>query len=128
MNNSFLVQERVPLTLETPFEKEPLQEREAELVKIIENLRAVSRSKEWSSLKTQVFNGLTESLSKELHSEARKENPDTLKLNRLSGQLKWAERYSDLQKLEDEFGLQLKNVRAKLYGKTEKTGRGDISL
>lgn len=129
MNNSRLVHEAVSLTLEEPLHnKETFRAREGELITIIAALRAVQDSPEWSTLKTKVFDDLPLALTREIQSEARKENPDTLKLNRLAGQLKWAEKYSDLSKLEQVFKLELTNVRTLLYGKTqEKPGREWIS-
>ena len=120
MNNSKLVVENVPLQIEVEQDRSPeLRKRETELIRTIEALQEVSSSKAWSSLKTYVFDGLQESLTKEITAEARKENPDTLKLNRLSGELKWAERYADLKKLEQRLRLELTQVRSYLYGKTQ---------
>lgn len=117
MNNSKLTIEQVSLHEEEQVDQKPiLREKEGELIKILESIRKIQQTEEWSTLKINVFDNLTVSLSKELTSEAKKENPDTLKLNRLAGQLKWAERYSDLSKLEEEFRLQLTNVRKLLYG------------
>lgn len=123
MNNSRLVVDSVPLILDKVQDNKPqLRERESQLVRIIGSLQGVQKSKEWSSLKTELFDGLTERLSRELTGEAKKEIPDILKLTRLAGQLKWAERYSDLSKLEQEFRTELTHVKSLLYGKTEETG------
>lgn len=120
MNNSFLSLPDTQLTLESSVDNRPiLKEKEGELVQIIEALRDIQSSEAWSTLKEKVFDSLTDSLNQQLHSEARKEIPDTLKLSRLAGQLKWSERYSDLSKLEGEFRTQLSNVRTTLYGKTQ---------
>lgn len=117
MNNSKLIIEYNTLTLEEEKDRTPdFQEKESELIKIIDDLQGIQRTKEWSSLKKKVFDGLVGSLSKEVTEEARKENPDTLKLNRLAGQLLWAEKYSDLSKLEGTFRLQLASIRHQLYG------------
>lgn len=120
MNNAFLVFENQRIELE-PDQRISLKEREGELVKIVDSLQKVQVSKEWSTLKIKVFDGLVESLNKEISSEAKRDNPDVLKLNRLTGQLKWAERFSDLKKLEDIFRSELTNIRIK-YGQTEKPG------
>jgi hypothetical protein len=113
MNNSFLSIE----TKATEAEQEPrLRMQEGDLIVVIDALQVISASKEWSSLKTQVFDTLADRLNRELVLEAKQETPDTLKLNRLAGQLTWAEKYSDLSKLEQEFRVQLSNVRKLLYG------------
>lgn len=120
MNNSKLAIDSVPLELEEPKDNKPaLREREQKLVNIIANLRRVSETLEWSSLKQEIFDGLVVTLEKELRNEAKKDAPDSGKLNRLAGQLKWAEKFSDLSKLEDVFRVELTNIRLMLYGKTE---------
>lgn len=119
MNNSLLAIEYSNLSLEDAVDRTPtLREREAELIQILSAIQGVASSKEWSSLKEKVFDNLTTTLEKEIKNEAQKENPDTLKLNRLAGQLKWAEKYSDLSKLERIFRGELTNVRKLLYGKS----------
>lgn len=106
------------LNLETPVDTSPIiREREGKLVKMIEAIDAISQSKEWTVLKEEVFDSLVTTLNKQISAEARKENPDTLKLNRLAGQLKWAEKYSDLRKLESLFRTELTNIREQLNGK-----------
>ena len=123
MNNSKLAIESISFQEEKVDNTPIFREREGELITIIEALQGVQKSKEWSTLKIKVFDSLTETLSKELHVEAKKESPDTLKLNRLAGQMKWAEKFSDLKKLEDIFRLELAQIRKQLHGKTqENTG------
>ena len=88
-------------------------------MEIIKSLQGVQRTKEWSSLKTELFDGLVLTLEKELREEAKKENPDSLKLSRIAGQLKWAEKYADLGKLESAFRIELTNLKKLLYGQTK---------
>jgi hypothetical protein len=89
--------------------------QEAKLIRIIEALQEIQQSKQWSTLKKDIFDGLVTSLEKEIRNEARSENPNPLKLTRLTGKLEWAERYSDLSKLENSYKVQLTNIR-KQYG------------
>src|SRR3990167_8310921 len=113
MNNS--------LTIET-IERNPdelMRVVESRLVRIIEALQGVQTTKEWSTLKKDIFDSFVISLEKEIKSEARSENPNPLKLTHLSGKIEWAERYSDLSKLENYYKVQLTNLRTKLYGKKE---------
>lgn len=119
MNNSKLAIDSISLQEEEPkYDRLPeLRQREEALLNIIDSLKKVQTTPEWSSLKTQIFDGLVVTLEKELRTEAKKENPDSSKLNRLAGQLKWAEKYSDLRKLEDVFRVELTNLRQMLYGK-----------
>jgi hypothetical protein len=96
-----------------------LQAEESRLVRIIEAIQAVQQTKGWSTLKIEVFDNLVNVLEKDLRTEARKTDTDTNKLNRISGELAWAEKFSDLGKLESTYRFQLQNVRKQLHGKSE---------
>lgn len=119
MNNSKLAIDSISLQEEEPnVNRLPeLRKKEGELINIIDSLQKIQVMPEWSSLKTQIFDGLVTTLEKELRTEAKRDNPDSSKLNRLAGQLKWAEKYSDLSKLENVFRVELTNLRKILYGK-----------
>lgn len=116
MNNS-----SIRVSLNEDFNKEEVEQRykteEARLIRIIEAIQGLTRSKEWSTLKTEVFENLATVLEKDIKTEARKEDPEPKKLNRLSGELKWAEKFADLDKLENFYRLQLLNVRKQSNGK-----------
>lgn len=121
MNNSKLAIERLSLTVEKEKDFTPLlRQKEGELIEIIDSLQKIQNEEAWSSLKTRVFDSLTSSLERDIASEGKKENPNPLRLRFLAGELKWAERFSDLKKLGDAFRVELTNVRKQLYGKTEK--------
>ena len=91
--------------------EERIKEKEASLVRQLQALQGISESSEWRSLKTELFDGLADSLTKRLLSEAKKEKPDIGILNRLSGQLEWASRYADLDKFIAEKKAELTNIR-----------------
>ena len=117
MNNSKFAIDSVSLELEEPLiNLDSFKEREQRLVRVIEALREVQKSKAWSSLKTELLDQLPDNLNKQISQEAKKLNPDTQKLNRLSGELKWAEGFSDLKKLEETFKVELQSIRQRLYG------------
>lgn len=118
MNNSKLAIDSI--IIEAKEDNSPrLQESEARTIRIITAIQEINKAQAWSTLKTEIFDGITAQLEKQLREEARKDSPDTLKLNRLAGQLKWSEKYSDLTKLEEIYRVELKNIRLQLYGKTE---------
>lgn len=114
MNNASLTENTTEDT------KPRLRGREGELVTIIEALRAIEASAEWSSLKTYVFDGVVESLMRRLVTEASKSPLDDKEIYNLQGQLQWAKKYANLQKLADGFVLELKNVRLQLNPPTER--------
>lgn len=121
MNNSFLATEFASLSIEEPVDIIPeLREREGELVRIIDALNKVSKTKEWAFLKEKLFDGMFLDLEDKIRREVRKDAPDLTKINRLVGQSIWSERYADLSKLSETYRLELTNIRLKLYGKTPK--------
>lgn len=112
MNNSISIEsalEEIP-----PERTEWMRAREGTLVKIIESLGRLSVTDEWSTLKTEVFNGVVENLEKRLVSESSKMPLDTGKIYQLQGQLVWARRYANLDTLTDTFRLELTNIRNQL--------------
>ena len=113
MNNSFLGAESEPIPEQT---KEWLRVEESRIVKILEALTAISSSKEWQVLKTEIFDNSVNILERDIQTEAKKEDVKPTVLNRLAGELKWAERYADLSKLEQQYKGLLKSIRIKLYG------------
>lgn len=113
---------QVQVELEQPKEidvQPKLRAEEARLVRITEALQGIQGSKEWSTLKTEVFDTLVNVLEKDLKTEAEKNDPSPSKLNRIAGELKWARKYSDLTKLEATYRIELLRVRQQLYGKSD---------
>ena len=117
MNNSFLTYNSVTLQ-DIPVDLEAVKAREVKLIRVVEAIRKLQKSKEWSTLKTEVFDGLTESLNALILAESKKEQPDIGRLNKLSGQLLWAERFSDLAKFEQPFSQEIKNIKQS-YGEKD---------
>lgn len=114
MNNSFFSVEPEVVDVSPK-----LREEEARVLRIVEAIRGVQDSVAWSTLKTELFDSLVNVLEKDIATEARKTETDVRKLNRLSGKLEWAEKYSDLSKLENRYMQELSNIRLKLNGKSE---------
>lgn len=113
MNNSFLSS-----TYEVPEDDflPRLRVEESRLIRILEAIEQVHTSEAWATLRELLFENLDTTLSKELIEEARKATPDTERLNRLAGQLEWAERYADLAKLAQQYQMQLQSVKKQLNG------------
>lgn len=93
-----------------------LRKREGELVKIIEALRKVESSHEWSTLKTEVFNGEIDRLERLLKAESVKRPLNTDQIYFLQGRLEAAKRYS-LETLNASFSLELTKIRTQLNAK-----------
>lgn len=91
-----------------------LRIKESDLVKIIEALGRVTESDDWRTLKNLVFDGVVDSLEKYQRQEAEKPEINKDELNRLHGQLVWARKFSDLNKLRDVFRKELVGVREQI--------------
>lgn len=114
MNNSKLTIEQFNLDNQEIDRTPWLKEREGTLVKLVETLRRVAQSEDWSSLQKELFDGVVEALERQQKSEAEKDKPDSMVLAKINGQLVWARKYSDLKKLSDIFMEELKGVRKQL--------------
>lgn len=90
-----------------------LRTRQSELVAIIEAIDAVKGSKYWKVLQKNIFDGVLQSLQHRIRNEK-----DTKELFRLQGQLGWAEKYCDLDKLAKVYRNELEKVthQLKQYG------------
>jgi methionine salvage enolase-phosphatase E1 len=110
MNNSKIAIDNVSLEMDDQVDNKPmLRQRETELVGIIEALEHVSGSNYWKLLQDKVLNGVLESLQHRLRNE---KNPT--EIYRLQGQIVWAEKYTDLDKLAQVYRNDLQNIRKQL--------------
>lgn len=116
MNNSILLEVS---NEETPDRTPILREREGILVNLIEAIGSLSQTREWSTLKTHVFDGAVENLEKRLASESMKMPLNEKEIYKLQGQILSAKKYS-LDALLDTFRLELTNVRKQLNPPTER--------
>lgn len=111
MNNSMMEELNSP-GMES--DQSSLLERRGELVRIVEALRRVADSKDWEVLTELVFNGVVETLERQLKNEAQNSTIVTAELYRLQGQLVWARKYADLDKLAEFFKKQIEGIQTKL--------------
>lgn len=116
MNNSFVIEADERIEAKSAV----LGERESELVRIIEAIRAIDSSEGWSTLKTLVFDGVLESLEHRLVSASNATELDQPEMYRLQGQIAWAKKYSNLDTLANSFRRELINVRSQLTPPTER--------
>lgn len=113
MNNSFNIGLDEEFLKETD-KSEQLWEREAKLMKMIEALVALSESREWSTLKEELFGDALESIERRINAEAQKPEVNIPELYRLQGERKWAKRYADPLSLVDTMRVELANIRKQL--------------
>lgn len=105
MNNGFL-----DIPSEVP-DVSLYREEEARIVKILELLQKIEEP--WKELQDLIFTRVIQNLNKDLVHEARKPTPDPHLLNRITGQLEWAEKY-DLSKMQVRLRNQLQGLRTQL--------------
>jgi len=122
MNNSKLIEyfpKEEPKDIEVTVEQRlpKLREREGELVRLIDAIRSLESSKDWSTLKTEVFEGLVDSLERKLMQEAKKRPLSIETIYELQGQLTWAKKYANLDSLAQSYMAELTNIRFQLNGK-----------
>ncbi len=113
MNNSFNIDLYEDFSQEKP-NQEPLREREAKLLRVIEALAAVSQSNEWSTLKSELFDDVLKSIENRLRVESEKTEVNLPEIYRLQGEKKWARNYADLQTLIEQYRLEITHIRMQL--------------
>lgn len=92
-----------------------LRERQTELIKIIESIDEVLKTKGWQTLKELVFDSRVDSLERQLLAEAKKEEIDPKKIYKLQGELIWSKRYSDLRSYAEMLKKELEGIKLKLH-------------
>lgn len=112
MNNSKIVADDMSLSLEESVDNtEHLGERQSELVRIIEAIERIDESDEWSTLKSLIFSHTVESLEKRLKNESERLEIHVPLIHQIQGQLMWARKYADLNKLAESYRVELANIK-----------------
>lgn len=88
-----------------------LQTQLGEITQVVEAINRVEASDDWQKLKKLLFDGIVENLERQLASEAKKKEVNPAEIYRLQGQLAWARKYVDLEKLSDFFKQQITNLK-----------------
>uniref|UniRef100_A0A6M3Y876 Uncharacterized protein n=1 Tax=viral metagenome TaxID=1070528 RepID=A0A6M3Y876_9ZZZZ len=106
MNNSKIIEGNI-LKEEPAVDLKPmLRQRQEETVSIIEALQAVKGSEYWKVLQDKVFQGSLEVLERRIRTEKEPQE-----LYRLQGQLGWAEKFTNLDKLVELYRKELDNIK-----------------
>jgi hypothetical protein len=91
-----------------------LQEKHAELVRVIESFESLEKSREWETLKELIFSKSLENIERQLLNESTAPVIDTNKLYRLQGELAWAKKYNDVDRFIDSLKKQLADINKKI--------------
>ena len=116
MNNSNLKLEKEDSRLSF------LQDKQGELIQLIEAINRVEASEDWQKLKKLLLDEITVTLERQLSSEANKGEINPPNIYRLQGQLAWARKYADLKKLSETKRQQLENLKKQTYEKNPSDG------
>lgn len=111
MNNASVRDEEIT----EGFDRTPaLRRREGELVSIVEAIGRVGETDDWKLLKKLLWDSVEGLLERRVRTEASKQVVDPPELYRLQGQLAWARKYTDLDKLREAFKTELTGIRKQL--------------
>jgi hypothetical protein len=88
-----------------------IQERQVDLVNIIEAIDEILKSKAWQTLKELVFDGLVERLEARLLTEAKSDPLNPGLMLKLQGELTMAKRYSDLKSYAEMLTKELQGIK-----------------
>lgn len=94
-----------------------LQDRYAELLKIVESFEILERSKEWIFLKEKIFDKSVESIERQILLEAQNAEVHLPKIYMLQGELKWAKRYVDTNRYIEGLKKELTQIKKQINGK-----------
>jgi uncharacterized Zn finger protein len=91
-----------------------LREEQTRLIKIVEALTKLDKSKEWSTLKELVFNKSLEAIERQIKVESLGETINTDKLYNLQGQWAWAKQFCDTDRFAETLKKQLEEIKKRL--------------
>jgi len=111
MNNSLNLEHDDTFSIEPVVPTESLREREAKLVRMVEAVVALSQTREWSTLKKELFDEIASSIENRIKSETAKSVININELYRLQGELAWARKYGNLMLLAKDYQNELSAIR-----------------
>ncbi len=88
-----------------------IRDRQNDLIKIIEAIDEVLKTKGWATLKELVWDGRVSSIERQLLSEAKGVEIKTENIYRLQGELNWTKRYADLKSYAQMCQKELEGIK-----------------
>lgn len=88
-----------------------IEKRKGELTQIVEALNRVADSDDWRKLKGLLWDGIVQSLERQLLYETDKKEINFSEVYRIQGQITWARKFADLEKLSSTYRLELQNLK-----------------
>lgn len=84
------------------------------LIKIIEALSKLDKSKEWETLKEEVYAKSLVAIERQMLNESLSPAINTDKLYKLQGEWVWAKQFTDVDRYVDTLKRQLEQIKKKL--------------
>ena len=91
-----------------------LRDEQAKLIKVIEAIQKLDKSKEWETLKEIVFARSLVAIERQLLNESLAKEVDVNKIYRLQGEWAWAKQYNDIDKFVENLKRQLEEIKKRL--------------
>ena len=91
-----------------------LREEQTRLIKIIEALAKLDKSKEWETLKETVFSKSLANIERQMLNESVAKEVDVNKIYRLQGEWAWAKQFTETERFVDTLKRQLEEIKKKL--------------
>ena len=102
---------------EPEFDRNPqLQKQRAKLTNIVQAIEGVTATKDWQTIKREIFDPAAEQLDILLAKEMKKRPIEPAQIYFLQGQLRWTEKRANLEKLNEQFKVELKHINEQLNG------------
>ena len=91
-----------------------LREEQTRLIKIIEALSKLDKTKEWESLKELVFSKSLVNIERQMLNESVAKEVDVNKIYRLQGEWAWAKQFTETDRFVETLKRQLEEIKKKL--------------
>lgn len=90
------------------------REEQTRLLRLVEALVVLDKTKEWTTLKELVFDKSVKAIERQMLNECLAPEVNTDKIYRLQGEYAWAKQYSDIDKFVEMLKKQLEEIKTKL--------------
>ncbi len=98
----------------TPESRDYLSKRQAEIVKLLEALVKLDKSKEWGTLKELIFDKAVNNIERQILSESLMPTISVEKLYKLQGEWAWAKQHADTDRFVSSLKKQLEDIKLRL--------------
>jgi hypothetical protein len=91
-----------------------LREEQTRLLKVVEALSRLDKSKEWETLRDLVFSKSLVAIERQLLNETLSKEVNMNKIYRLQGEWAWAKQFTDVDRFIETLKKQLEEIKKRL--------------